>query len=45
MDLSQLLFGVFSGDMEAMSVLFAILLPIWLVGYGVFAGIKKILGK
>lgn len=45
MDLEQLLFGVFSGDMGALSVLFVILLPIFIVGYGVKAGIDKMRGK
>lgn len=31
MDLSQLLFGVFSGDMGALSVLFVLMLPFVLV--------------
>ena len=38
MDFSQLLFGVFSGDMGALSVLFVMLIPFVLV----YAGIKAV---
>ena len=41
MDLQQLLFGVFGGDMGALNVLFALLLPFALV----YAGIKWLIDK
>jgi hypothetical protein len=41
MDLSQLLFGVFSGDMGALSVLFILLLPFVLIGSGISTMINR----
>ena len=41
MDFQQLLFGVFGGDMGALSVLFFLMLPFVLV----FAGIKWVIDK
>lgn len=41
MDWNQLLFGVFSGDMGALSVLFLLMLPFILV----YAGIASLVNK
>ena len=45
MDLEQLLFGVFSGDMGALSVLFVLLLPVFLVIGAIKWLIDKARGK
>lgn len=42
MDLSQLLFGVFSGDMGALTVLWVLLLPVVLIISAIGALIKKV---
>lgn len=41
MDLSQLLFGVFSGDLGALSVLFVLMLPFVLV----YAGVRALIDR
>lgn len=43
--MSDLLFGVFSGDMGAMTVLFVMALPLFLVGYAIYAVVQKARGK
>jgi len=45
MDLSQLLFGVFSGDMGALSVLFLLMLPFILVYAAIASLVNRIKEK
>lgn len=45
MTLSDLLFGLLSGDTAAATVLFWLTVPIFLVGAAIWVGIQKLRGK
>ena len=43
--MSDLIYGVFGGDMGALNTLFVLLIPVFVVGAGISALVNKMKGK